>query len=150
MPGWDRERSNPPCACFHFLVRPLATTPRPKMSPALGSGEQVGSQTGQDAAAEFGIPFVEVSAKTGANVREAFMFVTTRAVGEHLVRDRLKQSTGRARRRSVKTTMQTVPELQVCSYLRVCVFALCNSALTVWMCASERDGYGVGGRRTNW
>ena len=80
----------------------------------------MGSQTGQDAAAELGIPFVEVSAKTGANVREAFMFVTTRAVGERLARDRLKQSSDRARSGSVKRTMQRVPEIQVCSIS--CVF----------------------------
>lgn len=74
---------------------------------------QVGSQTGQDTAAEFGIRFVEVSAKTGVNVREAFMFVTTRAVAEHLARDRLSRSMGRARSKYVERTMQTVPGLQV-------------------------------------
>lgn len=119
------------------------------MSPALGSGEQVGSQTGQDAAAEFGIPFVEVSAKTGANVREAFMFVTTRAVGEHLARDRLNQSTGRARRRSVKTTIQRVPDLQVCyttvGRAFVCLRFALYICLTVCTCMWER-GAGRNGR----
>ncbi|CAN0087494.1 unnamed protein product, partial [Hapterophycus canaliculatus] len=75
--------------------------------------QQVGSQTGQDMAADFGMPFVEVSAKTGANVREAFMFVTTRAVGEHLARARLRQGTGVRRRPLVRRTMQRVPGLQV-------------------------------------
>lgn len=78
----------------------------------------MGSQTGQDTAAEFGMPFVEVSAMTGANVREAFMFATTRAVAEHLARDRFLQSRGRVgRSKSVERTMQRVPGLQV----RVCV-----------------------------
>eukprot|EP00752_Nemacystus_decipiens_P002367 g2236.t1 len=76
------------------------------------SQRQVGSQTGHDAAAEFGIPFVEVSAKTGANVREAFMLVTTRAVAEHLTRDRLSHPTGRPETKSLQRTMQTVPALQ--------------------------------------
>ncbi|CAM9365730.1 unnamed protein product [Scytosiphon promiscuus] len=78
----------------------------------LSEREQVGSQTGQDMAAEFGMPFVEVSAKTGANVREAFMFVTTRAVGEYLARARLRQATGVTGRPLVKRTMQQVPGLQ--------------------------------------
>ncbi|CAN0312231.1 unnamed protein product [Ectocarpus sp. 12 AP-2014] len=76
------------------------------------SQRQVGSQTGQDTAAEFGMPFVEVSAKTGTNVREAFMFATTRAVGEYLARTRLRQSAGRGRGATVKKTMQKVPGLQ--------------------------------------
>ncbi|CAM9678745.1 unnamed protein product [Ectocarpus fasciculatus] len=76
------------------------------------SQRQVGSQTGQDTAAEFGMPFVEVSAKTGTNVREAFMFATTRAVGEHLACTRLKQSAGRGGGATVKKTMQKVPGLQ--------------------------------------
>lgn len=80
--------------------------------------EQVGSQTGQDMAAELGIPFVEVSAKTGANVREAFMFVTTRAVAERVARDRLSRPTDRAVNKPLVRTMRRVPGLQV---RRVCV-----------------------------
>ncbi|CAN0105480.1 unnamed protein product [Ectocarpus sp. 6 AP-2014] len=83
-----------------------------KCDMPLSQRQQVGSQTGQDTAAEFGMPFVEVSAKTGTNVREAFMFATTRAVGEHLARTRLKQSAGRGRGATVKKTMQKVPGLQ--------------------------------------
>ncbi|CAN0449619.1 unnamed protein product [Ectocarpus sp. 12 AP-2014] len=83
-----------------------------KCDMPLSQRQQVGSQTGQDTAAEFGMPFVEVSAKTGTNVREAFMFATTRAVGEYLARTRLKQSAGRGRGATVKKTMQKVPGLQ--------------------------------------
>ena len=71
---------------------------------------QVGSQTGEDTAAEFGLPFLEVSAKSGINVRDAFMSVATRAVGEHLVR---KQFGKRRTRMAVKTTVESVPGLQV-------------------------------------
>ncbi|CAM9251647.1 unnamed protein product [Ectocarpus sp. 13 AM-2016] len=83
-----------------------------KCDMPLSQRQQVGSQTGQDTAAEFGMPFVEVSAKNGTNVREAFMFATTRAVGEYLARNRLKQSAGRGRGATVKKTMQKVPGLQ--------------------------------------
>lgn len=47
-------------------------------------GSQVGLQTGQDTAAEFGISFMEVSAKRGTNVREMFMSVATHAVTEYM------------------------------------------------------------------
>eukprot|EP00903_Cladosiphon_okamuranus_P005651 g5616.t1 len=76
------------------------------------SQRQVGSQTGQDTAAELGIPFVEVSAKTGTNVREAFMFVTTRAVAERLARDQLSRPANLAANKSLARTMGRVPGLQ--------------------------------------
>lgn len=54
--------------------------------------------------------FLEVSAKRGTNVREAFMSVATRAVGEHIARAHLGSGRGRI---TVRRTMQRVPGLQV-------------------------------------
>ena len=41
------------------------------------------------------MPFIEVSAKSGANVRDAFMSVATKAVREHLARDNRRSAGGR-------------------------------------------------------
>ena len=71
---------------------------------------QVGSQTGEDTAAEFGLPFLEVSAKSGSNVKEAFMSIATRAVGEHLVRNQFRK---RKTRMAVTRTVESLPGLQV-------------------------------------
>ncbi|CAM9373271.1 unnamed protein product, partial [Sphacelaria rigidula] len=56
------------------------------------SDRQVGIQTGQDAATEFGIPFMEVSAKSGVNVKDAFMSVARSAVADRLSREAPKMN----------------------------------------------------------
>lgn len=59
---------------------------------------QVGSQTGEDAAVSFGMPFMEVSAKSGDNVKRAFITAATRAVQGYFSRPRDSRVPGRAQK----------------------------------------------------
>ena len=71
-------------------------------------------------ATELGVPFMEVSAKSGANVHEAFMSVVTKAVGEHLAREDRKSGGAGV---SLRRTGKVVGSIQV-TCVCVCVYLL--------------------------
>lgn len=73
-------------------------------------------------ATELGVPFMEVSAKSGTNVHEAFMSVLTKAVGEHLAREDRKSGGAGV---SLERTGKEVGGIQV-----TCVCVVINFHIT--------------------